>query len=184
MKRFSIFVAIALVGAAVGLSQINCAAPAGDNANAPAANNNVATNANASSSPANNAAIESALTQMERDWTKAFLSGDADAIKRIEADDIIFVDPSGTGGGKADDVRDAGNKAFSADSWEIVDIKPHVVSNDTAVVMTRTVIKNGKYKKEGKDMDISGEYRGVDTFVNRDGRWQVVASGGAKIAKP
>ena len=43
-------------------------------------------------------------------------------------------------------------------------------------------IKNGKYKDPNtkKTIDISGEYRFLDVYARRNGKWQVVASQATK----
>jgi ABC-type uncharacterized transport system involved in gliding motility auxiliary subunit len=57
-----------------------------------------------------------------------------------------------------------------------------VLSKDTAVVSGRHLVKNGRYKMpNGSSNDISGNYRFVETFVRRNGAWQVVAGLTTKI---
>ena len=59
-----------------------------------------------------------------------------------------------------------------------------VHSDDAATITGRTTIKGGKYKgKDGKEMDISGAYNFIDTFIKRNGRWQVAASAAVKVPK-
>ncbi|MDX6578377.1 MAG: hypothetical protein QOE96_4330, partial [Blastocatellia bacterium] len=103
---------------------------------------------------------------------------------RIEADDAIFVYPDGTLGDKAQDIKDMEAGSLSADSWEVLDLKVNVLDKDSAVVSGRNVVKGGKYKMpDGKVQDISGEYRWVDTFVRRNGQWQVVAGAATPVQK-
>jgi ketosteroid isomerase-like protein len=183
MKRFLLCCALAFVVATIMLSQLNCAAPATNSNTAPNANAANKTSTTNTTTTAGGA-VESDLMQMERDWAKAVTGHDVDGIKRIEADDFAFVDPSGTIGGQADDVKDAENKSMTVGSWDINDMKVHVYSDDVATVTGRTTLKNGKYKgKDGKEMDISGDYNFIDTYVKRNGRWQVVASAAVKLPK-
>ena len=105
-------------------------------------------------------------------------------VRRIEADDAVFVYPDGSMGDKAQDVKDMEAGALSADSWEVLDLKVNVLDNDSAVVTGRNVVKGGKYKMpDGKTQDISGEYRYVDTFARRNGQWQVVAGAATPVQK-
>jgi hypothetical protein len=72
--------------------------------------------------------------------------------------------------------------ALSADSWEIMDLKVTVLNRDAAVVSGRRVVKNGKYKMpDGKAIDISGQYRFIDTFARRNGEWKLVAGAATPI---
>lgn len=128
------------------------------------------------------AAIEAELLRIENDWPRIIKEKDAEAVKRIEADDAIFVYPDGSVGDKNVDVNDIGSGALSADSWETLDLKVNVLNKDAAVVSGRHLIKNGRYKNpDGTSADISGNYRFVETFVRRDGAWKIVAGLTTKI---
>ncbi len=129
-------------------------------------------------------AIEKELTQMERDWGQAVVRHNADATRRIEADDIVSTAPNGTVATKQQDIQHVQSGNLTADAWDEVDMKVNVLDADAAVVTGRSIIKNGKYKApDGKVVDISGQYRFTDTFARRNGQWQIVASQGTKIEK-
>jgi len=131
------------------------------------------------------AAIETELLRIEHDWPRAIKEKDVEAVKRVEADDGVFVYPDGTIGTKATDVQDMERGALSADSWEVTDLKVNVLNKDAAVVSGRSVVKNGKYKTpEGKSIDISGQYRFIDTFARRNGEWKLVAGASTPIRQP
>jgi hypothetical protein len=128
------------------------------------------------------AAIEAELLRIENDWPRIIKEKDAEAVKRIEADDAIFVYPDGSVGDKNTDIHDIGSGALTADSWEMLDLKVNVLNKDAAVVSGRHLVKNGRYKMpNGASNDISGNYRFVETFVRRDGAWKVVAGLTIKI---
>ncbi len=187
MKRFLLCFALALTVATVVLSQLNCAAPTtSDNtATTITTTTNANTTANANAPAANTAAVETELMQMEHDWADTIKTRDVAVIKRIEAEDITLVYPTGTTGDRAQDVKDLESGALTADAWDLSDMKVRVFDQDAAVVTGRSTIKNGKYKNtNGKVDDISGEYRFTDMFVKRGGHWQVVASQGTKVQKP
>lgn len=132
--------------------------------------------------PFNPAAIEAAVLKLEREWASAVQTRNADAFRRIEADDIVLTYPDGTTGTKADDLRDLESGALSVESYELVEAKVKVLNADTAVVTGRSVMKNGVYKRpNAKPINISGEYRFTDVFVRRNGVWQVVASQATSI---
>jgi hypothetical protein len=60
-----------------------------------------------------------------------------------------------------------------------------VLDANNAFVTGRGVIKNGKSKvpNSKQTIDISGEYRFLDVYARRDGRWQAVASQTTAISK-
>ncbi len=131
------------------------------------------------------AAIETELMKIENDWPRIIKEKDVAAVNRIEADDGVFIYPDGSVGGKATDVKDMETGALSADSWEVVDLKVNVLGRDAAVVSGRSVVKNGKYKlPDGKSLDISGQYRFIDTYARRNGEWKLVAGASTPIREP
>jgi len=176
MKRY-LSVVILLAAMALAFSQFGCAAPQ---------NNNTSTVSTATPEPTpDKAAIEAELIKIENDWPRIIKERDGAAVRRMEADDAFIVYPDGQAGGREQDIKDIEAGALSADSWEIADLKVNVLDKDAAVVSLRNTVKNGKYKMaDGRSNDISGQYRSVDTFMRRDGQWQLVASATVKIQAP
>lgn len=121
-----------------------------------------------------NMAVEQNLLQMERDWANAMTKNDAQTIERIEAEDFAYV-LGGMRGDKQSDLADAKSGAFSG-SAELTDMKARVYG-DAAVVTGTASLRNSMYK--GKD--VSGDYMFTDTFVKKNGRWQVVASHASRV---
>jgi ketosteroid isomerase-like protein len=173
-KYFSVATLVAT--ALIVFSQFGCASPQNTNTNAVSI-------ATPEPTP-DKTAIEAELTRIENDWPRIIKEHDVATVRRIEADDAVFVYPDGSMGDKAQDVKDMEAGALSADSWEVLDLKVNVLDNDSAVVTGRNVVKGGKYKMpDGKTQDISGEYRYVDTFARRNGQWQVVAGAATPVQK-
>lgn len=168
MKKYLSAVVATLAIALLAFSQYSCASPQNTNSN---------TVSMATPEPTpDKAAIEAELTKIENDWPRIIKEHDAATVRRIEADDAVFVYPDGSQGDKAQDVKDMESGSLSADSWEVLDVKVHVIDSDAAFVTGRNVIKAGKYKMpDGKIQDISGEYRWIDTYARRSGQWQQVA---------
>ena len=129
------------------------------------------------------AAIEAEVIKLEREWADANKTHNAEAARRIVADDAVIVYPDGNVGTKAIEVQTIESGAITADSFEMVDPKVTVINADSAFVTGRSVIKSGKDATTKKSIDISGEYRFLDVYRRRDGKWQVVASQATKIAK-
>ena len=176
MKKYLSVAVLALATALLVLVQFGCASPQNTNTN---------TVSVATPEPTpDKAAIEAELIKIENDWPRIIKEHDVATVRKIEADDAVFVYPDGSLGDKAQDVKDMEAGSLSADSWEILDLKVNVLDNDAAVVSGRNVVKGGKYKMpDGRTTDISGEYRVVDTFVRRNGQWQVVAGAATPVQK-
>jgi ketosteroid isomerase-like protein len=144
-----------------------------------------ATNENFSREVVDTAAIEAELLRIENDWPRVVREKDVTAVGRIEADDAVFIYPDGSMGNKEQDLKDMASGNMTADSIEMKDLQVKVLDKDAAVVVGHNVIKNGRYKlPDGKVIDITGEYRFVDTFARRNGEWKLVAGASTKIAAP
>jgi len=175
MKKYLSLATLLVAAVLVVFSQFGCASPQ---------NTNTAVSTPMPAPTPDKAAIEAELTKIENDWPRIIKEHDVATVRRIEADDAIFVYPDGSLGDKAQDVKDMEAGSLSADSWEVLDLKVNVLDNDSAVVTGRNVVKGGKYKMpDGKVQDISGEYRWVDTFARRNGQWQVVAGAATPVQK-
>jgi ketosteroid isomerase-like protein len=124
------------------------------------------------------AAIEAELIKLERDWADAFKTGNADAARRVMSDDVTIINPDGSTSSKAAEVQAIQDRLVTMESWEILDPKVTVLDANHAFVTGRGVIKNGKSKvpDSKQTIDISGEYRFLDVYARRDGKWQAVAS--------
>jgi hypothetical protein len=176
MRRYLSVVILGLATALLTFSQFGCAAPQ---------NSNSSTTSMATPEPTpDKAAIVEALIKIENDWPRIIKEHDANAVRRIEADDAVFIYPDGSLGDKAQDVKDMEAGSLSADSWDVADLRVNVLDNDAAVVIGRSIVKGGKYKMpDGKTQDISGEYRWIDTYARRNGQWQLVAGVTTPILK-
>src|SRR5215217_6831997 len=129
------------------------------------------------------AAIEAEVTKLEREWADANKTHNAEAVRRLVAEDAVIVYPDGSVATKADEVRTIESGAITADAFEIIDSRVTVIDADSAFISGRSVIRNGKYAvpNQKKPIDISGEYRFLDVYAKRDGKWQAVASQATKI---
>jgi hypothetical protein len=177
MKKLMSVTMLSFATALFGLAQFGCASPQ------PTAS----TNANMST-PAptpDKAAIEVELTKIENDWPRIMKEHDATTVRRIEADDAVFVYPDGSAGNKEQDIKDMESGALSFESWDVTDIKVNVLDNDAAVVSGRSIIKGGKYKMpDGSSVPFpSDQFRWVDTYVRRNGQWQQVAGAITPVMK-
>ena len=182
MQRLS---PVAILFSAIVLAvvpQLGCTQPGGPAANTAATPVPEAT--------PDKAAIVAEITRIENDWPRVVKERDGAAIRRIEADDVFLVYPDGTTGGKEQDAKDIEAGTLSAESMEISEIKVTVLSKDVAVASLLNTVKNGKYKlPSGETRDIrsvfpTGQFRSVDTFVRRNGQWQLVQSATVPLKSP
>ena len=158
-----------------------CHQPAESGTNAPAS-----TNRSASPEPVNTAAVEAELVKLEREWAGANKTKDAATVRNILADDIVLTYPDGTTGTKSDEVKMVESGGITTESWDIADTKVTVIDHDAAFITGRATITKGSLKDpaSGKTIDISGQYRFMDVYAKRNGKWMAVASQTTKIANP
>ncbi len=180
MKRTALMtLLLALAVIAVGLSACQPTATPDTNRNGAVANTNAA------NETIDTAAIEAELTRIEKDFPRVLKEQDAQAVDRVEADDIVIIYPDGEVGSKSLDVNDIKTGALSADLWEVTDVKVKVLDKDAAFVTGRSIVTGGKAKTlDGKTIDVSGQYRFIDTFARRNGEWKLVASISTPVKRP
>jgi len=107
------------------------------------------------------------ILESERQWAESVARGDTSAIERILADDFVGVDPKGhlyTKRQMIDDTRNA---------------PKYFVSNRLNDVKVRfygaTAIAQGS-ETWGKRSGERGRFVWTDTWLKRNGRWQIVAA--------
>lgn len=176
MKRRLFTVAILLVMALFALVQVGCTNPQ-DNSNAPA---NVAT----PEATPDTAAIEKELLRVENDWPRVMKERDGQAVRRVDADDAYLLGFDGSMATKEEDAKFIESGNLSTDSVEMGDLKVKVLDKDAAVVTGTITIKGGKIKAQNKILDVSGQYRFVDTFARQNSEWKLVASSSVKVLAP
>ena len=118
------------------------------------------------------------LKAIEQQWMDAYMKGDAAALKNIEAEDFTIVEPDGTVSTKADDLKSVTDKKFVLKSATMSDFKCRMLGDNHALV-TATFKMSGS--EDGNEF--SGEYRGMDVFEKKDGKWVAVAAQLTKIQK-
>jgi len=177
MKRILITLALPLAVAVVAFTQTGCQ-PAGE----PTTNTAPVV---ARETPPDTAAITRELTRIENDWPRVVKEKDVEAIRKVLADDYMGVQPDGAVTTKETDIKDATEGNMTVESLEVADLKVTVLDADAAVASGRTIITGGKYKMtSGKSMDISGQFRFVDTFARRNNEWKLITSVAVKIMNP
>jgi ketosteroid isomerase-like protein len=121
---------------------------------------------------------ETELKALEQQWNDAYKKGDVAVLKTVEADDWTLVDPEGTTTTKAQDIKELGDKTFVIKESTNSDVKVRMLGDNHAAV-TGTTKASGSYK--GKEF--SGEYRFLDLFEKKDGKWLAILSQVTKVQK-
>jgi len=119
---------------------------------------------------------DQSLKALEQEWAEAFKNRDQKTLNRVLANDFIFTDDEGHVYDKSQYIE-AVMKVIKVDSYKIDDLTTRVYGG-TGVVAGRWT---GKSSTAGKDS--SGAFRFTDTFVKRQGRWQVIASQDTRISR-
>lgn len=121
---------------------------------------------------------ETELKALEQQWLDAYVKADTAFLKTLEAEDWMFVDSDGGIMTKAQDIKELGDKTFVCKSASVSELKVKS-TDDSHAYVTGMVKMAGTYK--GKDF--SGDFRAVDIFEKKDGKWQAVYSQITKIEK-
>lgn len=121
--------------------------------------------------------VEDQIKKREQDWAQAVVNEGAASVDQYEADDIIATSPTGRVTNKDQDRTDLSSGDFKIQSEELSDLTVHVYGNIAVAMATNTM--KGTYKGQ----DLSGKYRFTDTWVKRNGKWQVVASQYTKVVE-
>ena len=112
------------------------------------------------------------LEKIQKDWGTALMARDTTFFARIMAEDLTMSGPDGVPVvDRATSLKDMADTTMSVRDLRVDDMRIRLYSENTAAVVTgvaRAVFRGGKQEKPA-----SIAY--TETFVNRDGRWQVVA---------
>src|SRR2546423_1940739 len=123
-------------------------------------------------------ADEARLKKIEQELTDSILKSDTTAFENYLSSDYLGIGPDGVTQNKSELLSDIKSGTLKIESSTMSDIKVQVADPDMAVVVYRTDDK-GTYK--GKD--VTGQYRWLDVFVKRGGKWQIAIDQGTPIAE-
>lgn len=109
------------------------------------------------------------LAHLEAAWNDAYLRGDAGAVERLCADDLIVTMSDMPVLTKADSIRilRSGRVRFKRYATSDVDIRVY----DNAAVITGRLERT----REAQGHEADDAWRFTKVYIRRDGKWQVVA---------
>jgi len=112
--------------------------------------------------------VEQLIRQLNDEWVKAMMRGDSATLDRIMADDFIFTYPL-EGDDKAQFIADvtSGDLKIEHISREQTSVR---VFGSTAVLTARD---SATWLYHGREL--SGQYKIIQVFAERAGRWQLCA---------
>jgi uncharacterized protein (TIGR02246 family) len=118
---------------------------------------------------------EQEVRQLERAWLDAYEQSDADAMERIKTDDFTITYPNGGMHNKRQVIamtKQIRNVAQAQPKMRIYteDVKSRVYG-DTVILTGKVIIET---ERDGKLIKEISRY--TDTYVKKDGLWQVAAS--------
>ena len=111
---------------------------------------------------------EKYIRESEKQWAESVASGDTSVIRRILADDFIGVDPEGNQYDKQSMVAGTFTAPMYYKSNHLNDVKIRFYEN--------FAIAQGDETWTRKDVDSSGRFVWTDTWIYRDGKWEIVAA--------
>ena len=123
---------------------------------------------------------EEEVRNLERQWLNAYEQHDSQTMTRIVADDFIITFPNGTMQSKLQLMQMIANPNATSPKMHFYteDVKSRAYG-DTVILMGRVVTE---YERDGKKVKEQSRY--TDTYVRRNGRWQVVASHLSNVEEP
>jgi ketosteroid isomerase-like protein len=109
------------------------------------------------------------ICDSERGWAESVASGDTSTVKRILAEDLIGVDPKGPLYRKAEMVADTAKAPNYFASNHINDVIVRFYGNMAIAQGSETW-----HRRKGAPSD--GRFVWTDTWLKRNGKWQILAA--------
>lgn len=116
---------------------------------------------------------EEEVRRLERQWLDAYEQNDSEAMDRIVADDFTITFPNGAMQTKPQlmaMIKAPRRTSGPRTRFHTEDVGSRAYG-DTVILIGRVV---SEYERDGKPVKEQSRY--TDTYVRRNGRWQVVAS--------
>jgi hypothetical protein len=128
----------------------------------------------ASAEPTPNNPDAARLTEIKQVlWPKAYREQDTALLAQILADEFQMIDAEGKRSTKKEEIEYVRTHRPSYDSFRFVINRLEVFENRTAIVAGTGFIET---KAKGQEKGSRTEYQSSNVFIERDGRWQAIAS--------
>jgi ketosteroid isomerase-like protein len=112
---------------------------------------------------------EQYIKESERQWAESVVSGDASALERILADDYLGVDTSGNLTTKEQEIAGTRNGKGEYISCHLNEVKVRFYGNTAVAQGSESWVRRTGEPRQGR-------FVWTDTWVCRNGRWQIVAA--------
>ena len=122
------------------------------------------------------AGADAELKAISQQWLDAYQKSDPAFLKNLYAEDYVVVEPDGSVTSKSEDIKAVTEKTFVLKSSAVSDFKCRMLG-DNAAIVTASLKLTGS--DEGKEF--SGDFRAIDVFEKKDGKWMAVASQVTKV---
>jgi ketosteroid isomerase-like protein len=109
------------------------------------------------------------IKDSERQWAESVANGDVTVVERILADDFVGVDPDGSFYGKAKEVADTRESSKEFISNHLNEVKVRFYGETAVAQGTESWVRR-------TGAPLRGRYVWTDTWVRRNGKWQIVAA--------
>jgi ketosteroid isomerase-like protein len=119
-------------------------------------------------------AVQNTVSQLEHDWVAAIVKKDVSTLEQVIADDFVGISSSGGAYTKTLAIDDVRGGQYVVEKMELTEVT--VTPFGTTAIAFTTQDEASHYGTT----NTSGRYRYMDVWMQRNGRWQVVASHGAK----
>jgi ketosteroid isomerase-like protein len=116
--------------------------------------------------------MEAQLKEIEARWTQAFVTRDATVVESILADNYVLTDEKGKVSNRSGAIKEFKGETDRLEKSTNSNVVIHPISGNAAIVtgMTNDIGKDNTGKKFDR------VFRWTDTFVNRNGKWECVAT--------
>ena len=120
---------------------------------------------------------ESYIIESERQWVESVVTGDTSVVERIVADDFVGVDTDGSFYDKAKQISETRELPKQFVSNRLIDVKVRLYGDAAVARGTESWVRR-------TGTPLRGRWVWTDTWIRRNGKWQVVAAQDVTVPEP
>ena len=125
----------------------------------------------------NNPSARQYILESERQWAESVATGDTSALQRILADDFVGIDSKGRTYTKAQTIADTPKAPRYFVSNHLNEVKVRFYGNTAVAQGSESWVRRRGEPRRGR-------FVWTDTWINRNGRWQIVAAEDLIVPEP